>query len=102
MGHRNSYSVVLAVASSIFTAASCFGAEIRVWSGGAVTPGMNVLGPQFEQQTGLKGQFRIVTLRQLPQRLAAGERGEMALAAMTGVDRFIKDGVLSEASRCVL
>jgi ABC-type molybdate transport system substrate-binding protein len=75
MWHRNSYSVVLAVAASIFSAPSCFGSEIRVWSGGAVTPVMNVLVPQFEQQTGHKVQFRIMTvLNQLPQRLAAGER----------------------------
>jgi len=102
MGHRNSYSVVLAVASSIFIAASCLGAEIRVWSGGAVTPVMNVLVPQFEQQTGHKVSFRIVTVRQLPQRLTAGERGEMAIAAMSDIDQFIKDGVLSAASRAVL
>ena len=76
MCHRNSYSVVLAVASSILTAASCFGAEIRVWSGGAVTPVMNVLVPQFEQQTSHKVQFRIRTVRHLPQRLAAGERDD--------------------------
>src|SRR5882757_10380471 len=102
MGHRNSYSVVLAIACSILTAASCFGAEIRVWCGGAVTPVMNVLVPQFEQQTGHKVQFRIVTVRQLPQRLATGERGEMAIAAMMDIDQFIKDGVLSAASRAVL
>ena len=51
-----------------------------MWSGGAVTPVMNVLVPQFERQTGHKVQFRIMTVRQLPQRLAAGERGEMAIA----------------------
>jgi molybdate transport system substrate-binding protein len=102
MCHRNSYSVVLAGAASIFTAASCFGSEIRVWSGGAVTPVMNVLVPQFEQQTGHKVQFRIMTVRHLPQRLAAGERGEMAIAALPDIDQFIKDGVLRASSRAIL
>jgi len=102
MCHRKSYSAVLAAAASIFNAASCFGSEIRVWSGGAVTAVMNVLVPQFEQQTSHKVQSRIMTVRQLPQRLAAGERGEMAVAAMTDIDQFIKDGVLSASSRAVL
>ena len=102
MGHRNSYPVVLAVACSIFTAASCLGAEIRVWSGGAVTPVMNVLVPEFERQTGHKVQFRIMTVRQLPQKLAAGERGEMAIAALPDIDQFIKDGVLRASSRAIL
>jgi len=102
MCHRNSYAVVLAVAASIFTAASCFGSEIRVWSGGAVTPVMNVLVPQFERQTGYKVQFRIMAVRQLPQRLAAGERGEMAIAALPDIDQFIKDGVLRASSRAIL
>ena len=102
MCHRNSYSVVLAVAALIFTAASCFGSEIRVWSGGAVTPVMNVLVPQFERQTGHKVQFRIMTVRQLPQRLAAGERGEMAIAALPDIDQFIKDGFLRASSRAIL
>ena len=102
MCHRNSYSAALAVASLIFTAASCFGSEIRVWSGGAVTPVMNVLVPQFERQTGHKVAFRIVTVRQLPQRLAAGERGEMAIAALPDIDQFIKDGALRASSRAIL
>ena len=102
MCHRNFCSAVLAVAASIFSAASCFGSEIRVWSGGAVTPVINVLVPQFEQQTGHKVQFRIVTVRQLPQRLAAGERGEMAIAALPDIDQFIKDGVLRASSRAIL
>src|SRR6478672_2010207 len=103
MRHRNSYPVVLAVAASILTAASCFGSEIRVWSGGAVTPVMNVLVPQFEQQTGHKVQFRIMTVGggQLPQRLAAGERGEMAIAALPDIDQFIKDGFLRASSRAI-
>jgi hypothetical protein len=34
-----------------------------------------------------KVQFRIMTvLNQLPQRLAAGERGEMAIAELAGID----------------
>ena len=99
MCHRNSYAVVLVVAASLFSAASCFGAEIRVWSGGAVTPVMDVLVPQFEQQTGHKVQSRIMTARQLPQRLAAGDRGEMAIAALSDVDQFIKDGFLRASSR---
>ena len=102
MCHRNSYSVVLAVAASTFTAVSCFGSEIRVWSGGAVTPVMNVLVPQFEQQTGHKVQFRIMTVRQLPEKLAAGERGDMAIAALPDVDQFIKDGFLRASSRAIL
>src|SRR6476620_1403033 len=102
MCHRNSYAVVLAGASLIFTAASCFGSEIRVWSGGAVTPVMNVLVPQFERQTGHKVAFRIVTVRQLPQRLAAGERGEMAIAALPDIDHCIKDGALRASSRAIL
>jgi molybdate transport system substrate-binding protein len=102
MCQRNSYSVVLAVASLISTAASCLASEIRVWSGGAVTPVMNVLVPQFEQQTSHKVAFRIVTVRQLPQRLAAGERGEMAIAALPDIDQFIKDGVLRASSRAIL
>ena len=102
MCHRNSYSVVLAVASSIFTAASCFGSEIRVWSGGAVTPAMNVLVPQFEQQTSHKVQSRIMTVRQLPQKLAAGERGEIVITALPDIDQFIKDGFLRASSRAIL
>src|SRR5258707_469989 len=102
MCHRNSYSVVFAIAASIFTAASCFCSEIRVWGGGAVTPVMNVLVPQFERQTGHKVQFRIMTVRQLPQRLAAGERGEMAIAALPDIDQFIKDGALRASSRAIL
>jgi molybdate transport system substrate-binding protein len=102
MCHRNSYLVVLVVAASIFTAASCFGSEIRVWSGGAVTPVMNVLVPQFERQTSHKVQFRIMTVRQLPQRLAAGERGEMAIAALPDINQFINDGVLRASSRAIL
>jgi len=102
MCHRNSYSAALAVASLIFTAASCFCSEIRVWSGGAVTPVMNVLVPQFERQTGHKVAFRIVTVRLLPQRLAAGERGEMAIAALPDIDQFIKDGALRASSRAIL
>jgi molybdate transport system substrate-binding protein len=103
MYHRNFYSVVLVVVTvSIFTAAPCFGSEIRVWSGGAVTPVMNVLVPQFEQQTGHKVQFRIMTVRHLPQRLAAGERGEMAIAALPDIDQFIKDGLLRASSRSIL
>jgi molybdate transport system substrate-binding protein len=95
--------VVLTVAASIFTAAGRFGSEIRVWSGGAVAPVMNVLVPQFEQQTGHKVQFRIMTvLNQLPQRLAAGERGEMAITALPDIDRFIKDGYLRASSRAIL
>ena len=102
MRQRNFHAAVLAAAALIATAASCLGSEIRVWSGGAVTPVMNVLVPQFEQQTGHKVQFRIVTVRQLPQRLAAGERGEMAIAALSDIDQFIKDGVLRASSRAIL
>src|SRR5215472_17296827 len=99
MCHRNTYSVGLAIVASIFTAAWCFGSEIRVWSGGAVTPVMDVLVPQFEQQTNHKVQFRIMTVRHLPQRLAAGESGEMAIAALPDIDQFIKDGFLRASSR---
>jgi len=102
MCHRNSYSVVLAVAASIFTVGSCFGSEIRVWSGGAVTPVMNVLVPQFEQQTSHKVQSRIMTVSQLPQKLAAGERGEMVITALPDIDQFIKDGFLRASSRAIL
>jgi molybdate transport system substrate-binding protein len=102
MCHRNACSVVLAVAAAIVTAASCLGAEIRVWSGGAVTPVMNVLVPQFERQTAHQVQFRIMTVRQLPQRLAAGERGEMAIAALPDIDQFIRDGALRASSRAIL
>jgi molybdate transport system substrate-binding protein len=102
MFNRKFYSAVLAYAASALAATSCLGAEIRVWSGGAVTPVMNVLVPQFEQQTGHKVQFRIMTVRQLPQKLAAGEHGEMAIAAMPDIDQFIKDGFLRAPSRAVL
>src|SRR3954453_16180832 len=102
MCHRNSCSVVLAVAASIYTAASCFGSEIRVWSGGAVTPVMQVLLPQFEQKTSHKVQSRIMTVRQLPQKLAAGERGEMVITALPDIDQFIKDGFLRASPRAIL
>jgi molybdate transport system substrate-binding protein len=102
MSNSNSYSIVLAVAASMFTGTPSLGSEIRVWSGGAVTPVMNVLVPQFEQQTSHKVQFRIMTVRQLPQRLAAGERGEMAIAALPDIDQFIKDGFLRASSRAIL
>jgi molybdate transport system substrate-binding protein len=104
MWHGNSGPIGLAVAAvaSILTAASSCGTEIRVWSGGAVTPVMNVLVPQFEQQTGHRVQFSIVTVRHLPQRLAAGERGEMVIAALPDIDQFIRDGFLRASSRAIL
>lgn len=67
-----------------------------------MTPVMNVLVPQFEQQTGHKVQSPIMTARQLPQRLAAGDRGEMAIAALSDIDQFIKDGFLRASSRAIL
>jgi molybdate transport system substrate-binding protein len=104
MFNRLSHAVAWSVAASIFAAPLCFGAEIRVWSGGAVTSVMNVLVPQFEQQTGHKVQFRIMNVGggQLQQRLAAGERGEMTITALSDIDQLIKDGSLRAPSRAVL
>jgi molybdate transport system substrate-binding protein len=98
----NRYSIILALAASILTAASCLAAEIRVWSGGAVREVMNVLAPEFERQTGHQVRFNVMVVGQLPEKIAAGERGEMAIAALPDIDHFIKVGALWAESRTVL
>ncbi len=91
---RNAYLLALSVAVSIFTATSCFAADIRVFSGGAPREALSALTPEFEKLTGHKVQFTFLVVSAIRQKLAAGEKPDMVIVRVRAVDSLIKGGTL--------
>jgi len=89
--------MILALAA----AAPARAAELRVISGGAPQDGLAVLTPKFEAQTANKLQFTFMVLTALQQKLAAGEKTDIAIVPVPVIDKLVAAGVLDGAQRTV-
>jgi molybdate transport system substrate-binding protein len=76
-------------------------AELRIMSGGAPQEALAVLTPKFEAQTGHKLHFTYMVLTALQQKLAAGEKADIAIVPVPVIDTLVKAGVLDGDQRTI-
>jgi molybdate transport system substrate-binding protein len=76
-------------------------AELRIMSGGAPQDALAVLTPKFEAQTGNNLHFTYMVLTALQQKLAAGEKIDIAIVPVPVIDALVKASVLDGDHRTV-
>src|SRR5579883_887385 len=76
-------------------------ADLRIMSGGAPQEALAVLTPQFEAQSGNKLHFTYMVLTALREKLAAGEKTDIAIVPAPVIDALVKAGVLDGDHRTV-
>ena len=77
-------------------------ADIQVMSGGAPKEVLAVLTPMFEKQTGHKVHFTYLVISAMRDKLAAGERPDMALMPVPVIDGLVKSGTMRGEGRATL
>jgi molybdate transport system substrate-binding protein len=93
---------VAAIFLTMAAVAPAWGADLRVMSGGAPQGALAVLTPMFEQATGNKVHFTFTVLTALQQKLAAGEKIDIAIVPIPVADKLVASGVLLPDRRATL
>jgi molybdate transport system substrate-binding protein len=91
-----------AIFLAMAAAAPAWGAELRVISGGAPQGALAVLTPMFEQASGNKVHFTFTVLTALQQKLAAGEKIDIAIVPIPVADKLVASGVVVPDHRATL
>jgi len=84
------------------TTAPAWGAELRVYSGGAPRDTLNLIAPVYEQQSGHKLHFTYAVVGAIQQRLLAGEPADAVLLPAPLLEPLEKAGKLKPGSRGLL
>jgi molybdate transport system substrate-binding protein len=91
-----------AIFLAMAAAAPAWSAELRVISGGAPQGALAVLTPMFEQTSGNKVHFTFTVLTALQQKLAAGEKIDVAIVPIPVADKLVASGVVVPDHRATL
>src|SRR5437868_14856559 len=94
------------IAASFIGAALCGGSamadEIKVFSAGAVEPGVLRAASDFKRASGHDVRVQFNTAPQIAQRLAAGDIADILIAPPAALDEQIKNGKISPDGRIVI
>src|SRR4051794_33702977 len=77
-------------------------ADLRVMSGGAPQDVLAVLTPEFERETGHKVTYTFAVVTALQQRLARGEKTDVALMPVPVIDNMVQADTLQAENRATL
>src|SRR3954463_3286729 len=91
-----------ALALTFLGSAQAGPADRRVMSGGAPQDVLAVLTPEFERQTGHKVTYPFAVVTALQQRLARGEKTDVALMPVPVIDNLVQAGTLQAENRATL
>jgi molybdate transport system substrate-binding protein len=87
---------------TLLGSAQGWSADLRVMSGGAPQDVLAVLTPEFERQTGHKVTYTFAVVTALQQRLARGEKTDVALMPVPVIDNLVQAGTLQAENRATL
>ncbi|HML12643.1 MAG TPA: substrate-binding domain-containing protein [Xanthobacteraceae bacterium] len=91
--------ILAAVAAVLMAGAPALAAEIKVFSAGAVEPGLVRAIEAFKRASGEAVKVEFNTAPQLASRLAAGEVADVLIAPPAALDQQVKDGKVSADAR---
>lgn len=102
MTNRYSCSILLSTVLSFGVVTSAASAELKVWTSRAIATVLEVVGPQFERETGNK--LTVVTgfSPEFIKRINAGEQFDILAAPPPVLDNMIKAGKLKADTRTLL
>jgi molybdate transport system substrate-binding protein len=91
-----------ALTLTLLGSAQGWSADLRVMSGGACQDVLAVLTPEFERQTGHTVTYTFAVVTALQQRLARGEKTDVALMPVPVIDNLVQAGTLQAENRATL
>lgn len=94
--------MLAAVAAVFMSGAPAAAAEIKVFSAGAIEPGLKRAIEAFKRTSGDSVKVQFNTAPQLAARLAAGEVADVLIAPPAALDQQTKDGKLAAEGRVVV
>jgi molybdate transport system substrate-binding protein len=103
MSKRGFFGVyLLAAGAGLLSSAPGFAAEIRIFSGGAVEPGLVAAVAAFHQQTGNDAKITFATAPAIQQRIGAGEAADVVIAPPAVIAELAKSGRLDGQNRVAI
>src|SRR5215467_13556201 len=84
--------MLAAFAAVLLSGAPALAAEIKVFSAGAVEPGLVRAIEAFQHASGNSVKVEFNTAPQLAKRLAAGDVADVLIAPPAALDQHVKDG----------
>src|SRR5262249_52896510 len=99
---RRSYSILLSTVLGLGAVTSAASAELKVWTSKAIATVLEVVGPQFERETGNKLTVVAGFSPQFIKRINAGEQFDILAAPPPALDNLIKAGKLKADTRTLL
>jgi molybdate transport system substrate-binding protein len=97
-----SRSILTLFAAVLLSGAPAFAAEIKVFSAGAVEPGLKRAIEAFKRASGNAVTVEFNTAPQLASRLAAGDVADVLIAPPAALDQQAKDGKIAAQGRIVV
>jgi molybdate transport system substrate-binding protein len=94
--------VLASFAAVLLSGAPAFAAEIKVFSAGAVEPGLVRAIEAFKHASGNSVKVEFNTAPQLAKRLAAGDVADVLIAPPAALDQQVKDGKVAADGRIVV